>query len=687
MKNYTFQLDKKVLTINTEKYARLANASVFLEFEGTTMLTTVVSSKKPSTLGYFPLQVVFQERLYAAGKIPGGFLKREGRPSDHEILTGRIIDRSLRPLFPKDYNNEIQIVVTVLAYNDKTDLRTLGLFSASLATLISNIPFNGPVSGCSVNGKKDKLSYFVSEDIEEVNDLNMFVAGTEQKINMLEADCKQSNEKFIIKGIAGAHKQIKSLNKFQKSIQKEIGKTKIKFDSPDTKNMYKTISSKYNDEFNKIVNASASSNRSLEIELLINEIVSNKDLDFSPNNSLISGVVNEIYVQKMRDNILYEKKRPDGRSENDLRKLYSEIDILDMVHGSGLFERGETQVLSILTLGSLKEGKMMDSIQTSEDKTFMHHYNFPPFSVGEPGRIGFTSRREVGHGALGEKALKQILPSTEQFPYTVRLVAEVLTSNGSTSQAAICAGTLALMSGGVPIKAPIAGVAMGLVRENKKQILLTDISGLEDHIGDMDFKVSGSRSGVCSIQLDICIDGLDIKTITEALDKAKEARIKMLDVMEKTINKPREELSKTAPKFINFKIKKDKIRVVVGQGGKTINEIIDNCGDVKIDINDNGLVNIYHNDKEMINKASEWIKSLIWEPKMHEVYDAKIMRIEKYGAFAKIGNTKFEGLIHISKISKERVENVESVLKMGQKVKAKVSRIDEKGRIQLSMIL
>lgn len=640
---------------------------------------------------FFPLTVSFEEKLYSVGKIPGGFLRREGRPSEHATLTARLIDRPIRPLFAEGFRNEVQVVNTVLSVDTDCSAEMAALFGASLALCISDIPFDGPVAGCIV-GYIDG-QYVINPSVKDMERslINLTVAGTKDAINMVEAGAKEVSEDIMLDALMFGHEHIKKLCAFEEEVIAKCAKEKMEV------KLYEI-----NPEIKAYVDANAKEDLKTavsikqklerygkidEIELSVAEhfegleYTSEKEKDKAVKQS--QEYCTEIVAEEVRRLISVEKIRPDGRAVNEIRPLNSQVDLLPRVHGSALFTRGETQVLSVTTLGPLGDNQVIDDLTEVEEKRFMHHYNFPPYSVGEVGRMGNPGRREIGHGALGERALSQVLPSVEEFPYAIRTVAEVLESNGSSSQASICAGTMSLMAAGVPIKAPVAGIAMGLITYGDHYTILSDIQGMEDHYGDMDFKVAGTKNGITALQMDIKIKGISKEILKEALAQAHEGRMTIMENMMAAISEPRSDVSKYAPKMDTVTIPVDKIREVIGTGGKMINQIIEECDNVKIDIDDDGKCVIYHMDREAINKAKAMIEGIIKEAKVGEIYDAKVVRLEKFGAFVELFPNQ-DALLHVSKISHERVEKVEDVLKIGDIIKVKVMEIDEKGRVNVS---
>ena len=679
------------LSVELGEIAKQAGGSVLVRYEDTVVLSVATASTQAKDTDFFPLTVTFEEKLYSVGKIPGGFLRREGRPSEHATLTGRLIDRTLRPLFAEGFRNEVQVVNTCLSVDQDKSAEMAAMFGASLAICVSNIPFNGPIAGVTVGKVDGQFIINPTLDQMEQSEINLIVAGTKTAINMVEAGAKEVSEEDMLEAIIFGHEKIKELCEFQEAIAAKQGKEKMEITLYKPANeLVEEIYGLSKQRFVDAVSIKEKLERYGKIDEITDEMVEHfetkeysSDKEKEKTIKQVKEVCHDIVAEEVRRLISVEKIRPDGRGINELRHLNSQVDILPRVHGSALFTRGETQVLSACTLGAMGDNQIIDDLTDIEYKRFMHQYNFPPYSVGETGRMGSPGRREIGHGALGERALAQVLPSEETFPYAIRLVAEVLESNGSSSQASICAGTMALMAAGVPIKAPVAGVAMGLVTYDDYYTVLTDIQGMEDHFGDMDFKVAGTSEGITALQMDIKIAGLTKEILQEALAQAKTARFEIMDNMLATIAEPRIEVSQYAPKIMQMQIDVDKIRDVIGPSGKMINAIIEACDDVKIDIEDDGRVMIYHLNMEAIKKAYGMIENIVKVAKVGEIYEGKVVRIEKFGAFINLfGNT--DGLLHVSKIDYHRVENVEDVLKLGDIVKVKVMEIDEKGRVNVS---
>lgn len=696
MAKQEFHLDfcGRGITVETGEIAKQADGAVIIRYGDTVTLSTACASNQAKEgIDFFPLTVSFEEKLYSVGKIPGGFLRREGRPSEHATLTARMIDRPIRPLFAEGFRNEVQVVNTVLSVDQDASPEMAAMFGASLALCISDIPFNGPIAGVKVGRINGELVANPTVAQMEESDIDLTVAGTAQALNMVEAGAKEVSEEDMLAALMFGHEQIKKLCAFQEEIVAACGKEKreIELYAVD-----ETIDREVRANFETQIRAAVSIKEKLErygkIDDLTDEaaeMIANKEYESEKdqNNAVKQAreICRGIEADEVRRLIIEDKVRPDGRQIDEIRPLNSQVDLLPRVHGSALFTRGETQVLSTTTLGALNDNQIIDDLTVVDSKRFMHHYNFPPYCVGETGRMGNPGRREIGHGALGERALAQVLPSVDEFPYTIRTVADVMESNGSSSQASICAGTMSLMAAGVPIKAPVAGIAMGLIMDDNsgKYTVLTDIQGMEDHFGDMDFKVAGTKNGITALQMDIKVTGITKNIFEEALAQAHKARLEILDNMLACIPSPREQLSPYAPKIAMMNIDPDKIKDVIGPGGKMINEIIAQCDNVKIDIDDDGKVVIYHNDYDTIEKAKQMISDIVRVAKVGDVYAAKVVRLEKFGAFVNLfGNT--DGLLHISKISHHRVDKVEDVLKLGDIIDVKVTEIDNKGRINVS---
>lgn len=676
------------LTIETGQLAKQANGAVLVRYGDTVVLSTATASKEPRDGDFFPLTVNYEEKMYAAGKIPGGFKKREGRPGDEATLTARLIDRPIRPLFPDGYRHDVQIINTVLSADPNCSPEMAAMIGSSMALSVSDIPFQGPIAGVNV-GYVDG-EYVINPNLEqrEKSRLDLEVAGHKDAVNMVEAGASEITEAEMLEAILFGHEEIKRLCAFQEEIIAHLQPEKREF-IPEEKNqtLIDSVTQMTKDEnLNGAIQTFDKQERDANVDAIKERILANFENEEDPENEAllkeVGTIINTLIKDEVRRLIADEKIRPDGRKPDEIRPLSSEVGLLPRAHGSGLFTRGQTQALSVLTLGSISEYQIIDGLGEEEHKRFMHHYNFPNFSVGETGPVRAPGRREIGHGALGERALKYIIPDEKTFPYTVRIVSEVLESNGSSSQASICGSTLALMDAGVPIKAPVAGIAMGLVTREESYTILTDIQGMEDALGDMDFKVAGTTEGITAIQMDIKIDGLTKEVIEEALEQARKGRLAILEHMMQTIDQPRKELSAYAPKVEIMQIKPEKIRDVIGPGGKQINEIIDATG-VKLDIEQDGTVFIGSTEQDMINQARAWIESIVREAEVGQVYDAKVKRIEKFGAFVELFPGK-DALVHISQISNERINKVEDVLNMGDTLKVKVTEIDKQGRVNAS---
>ncbi|WP_178199877.1 polyribonucleotide nucleotidyltransferase [Massilicoli timonensis] len=694
MAKQVFSMDfcGRTLTVETGEIAKQAGGSALVRYNDTVVLSTATASKQAKEgIDFFPLTVTFEEKLYSVGKIPGGFLRREGRPSEHATLSARMIDRPIRPLFADGFRNEVQVVNTVLSVEQDCDPAMTAMLGASLALCLSDIPFNGPIAGVIVGRVDGEYVINPSQEQMERTDIVLHVAGTKYAVNMVEAGAKEVSEEAMLGAILFGHEHIKKLVAFQEEIVAAAGKAKRQielYEIPAALN--EEVRALVQERMVKAVQIHEKLERYDAIDALEAEMVEHyeaKEYESEKSKAqtikFVKEICHDITKEEVRRLITVEKVRPDGRKLDEIRPLDSQVDILPRVHGSALFTRGETQVLSVCTLGPLNDNQIIDDVTEVESKRFMHHYNFPPYSVGETGRMGSPGRREIGHGALGERALSQVIPSVERFPYTIRLVAEVLESNGSSSQASICAGTMALMAAGVPISAPVAGIAMGLVKQGEHYTILSDIQGMEDHLGDMDFKVAGTPKGITALQMDIKIDGLSKEIFEEALAQAKIGRAQILENMLSAISEVRSEVGRYAPKIHQMHIPVDKIPDVIGPKGKMINQIIEACNDVQIDIEDDGKVIIYHMDKEPIEHAAAMIEDVIREAKVGDVFEGEVVRIESFGAFVHLFSST-DGLLHISEISHERVEKVEDALKLGDKVKVKVIKIDNKGRVNVS---
>ncbi len=693
-KKYETQLAGRTLSIETGKIAELANGNVVVRYGETVVMVNVTAAKEPKEgIDFFPLSVDYEEKLYAVGKIPGGFTKREGKPADKAILTSRAIDRPLRPLFPKDFRNDTCVVATVLSVDPDNSPEVCAMIGASAALSISDIPFGGPTAAVAVGYVDDQIVINPTLAQREKSRLTLTVAGTLEKITMIEAGADEIPNDTMLEAIKTAHEEIKKICNFISDIKAEIGKPKFEYKSFATDpEVYNEIVANFKDRMYQDVQATDKTVRDANIEKITEDITAYFVEKYGEESAEekktdIADSVHDLEKACVREMILEEHKRPDGRKIDEIRPLSCEVGVLPRVHGSAIFTRGQTQVMSIVTLGTNSEAQELDGLDEETTKRYMHQYNFPAYSVGEARTSRGPGRREIGHGALAEKALVPVIPSEEEFPYAIRVVSEVLSSNGSTSQASICGSTLALMDAGVPIKKPVAGISTGLVTDKNdpsRYIMLTDIQGIEDFFGDMDFKVGGTKDGITAIQVDIKIDGLTYDIIKEAFERTKVARDYILDnIMLPVISEPRKEVSKYAPKIMMANICKDKIKDVIGPGGKMINKIIDETG-VKIDINDDGKVCVYANDSESGKKAMDMILDIAKIIEVGGIYDGKVTRIMPFGAFVDIGGGN-EGLLHISKISSKRVEKVEDVLSVGDEVTVKVSEIDNQGRINLNM--
>ncbi len=704
-------MDKKIFKMNFRgrelivehgELAKQANGSVLVRYGETVILSTAVVSKECDILSdFFPLTVVYMEKQYAVGKIPGGFIKREGRPTENATLGARMIDRPMRPMFPEDFRNKVDVVNEVLSVDQDNTPEMTALFGSSLATCISEIPFDAPIAGVKVGRVDGKFVINPTSEEIEKSDIDLTVAGSLDAVNMVESGSKEVSEKDMLDAIMFGHDAIKELVEFEQKIINEIGKEKMAYEKLELQNdLIKGVESLCKNAMSEAIRIKDKLERYAAIESLKEEIVKhfedqNHDMEHDELEVLLTKIkliLSNIEKSEFRKLVVDEKIRPDGRKENEIRPLSASIDILPRTHGSALFTRGQTQALSITTLGSLTDNQILDGLGVEDSKRFMLHYNFPQFSVGETGRYGNPGRREIGHGALGERALLQVIPSEEEFPYTIRVVSEILESNGSSSQASICAGCLSLMAAGVPIKAPVAGIAMGLLANGKKYTILTDIQGLEDHLGDMDFKVAGTKNGICAMQMDIKIKGITKEIMKKALDQAKEARMQILDLMGSVIESPRKELSKYAPKIVQMHINPDKIKDIIGKGGEMITKIIQESSNVvsvndinavKVDLEDDGRILIYHKDINVINKTKEMIESIIREVEEGKIYTGKVVKVEAFGCFVELWKG-CEGLVHISQLDNKRVEKTEDIVSVGDEILVKALGYDNKGRLNLS---
>ncbi|GAB2478220.1 polyribonucleotide nucleotidyltransferase [Alkalibacterium psychrotolerans] len=686
---FTTQLGGRTLTAEIGQMAKQANGAALIRYEDTVVLSTAVGSKKPSSMPFFPLMVVYEEKMYSVGKIPGGFIKREGRPSENATLTARLIDRPLRPMFAEGFRNDVQIFNTVMSVDPDNSPEMSAMFGSSLALCISDIPFNGPIAGVNVGRVDGEFIINPTEEQTEQSDIELTVAGTKEAINMVESGADQVSEEDMLEALLFGHEAIKELCAFQEEIVKAVGQEKMEVTLLLPKEELKQeVVSKYNDQMKEAIQTFDKQERAEKTSALKQSIIESYEDEHQDSPDLaevvkdVKSIVDGMEKDEVRRLITEENTRPDGRKVDEIRSLDSEVGLLPRVHGSGLFTRGQTQALTVATLGPLNEHQIIDGLGSEDSKRFIHHYNFPQFSVGETGPVRGPGRREIGHGALGERALSYIIPDEEKFPYTIRLVSEVLESNGSSSQASISAGSLALMDAGVPIKAPVGGIAMGLVMEGDNYTVLTDIQGLEDHLGDMDFKVAGTREGITALQMDIKIEGITKEILEEALVQAKQARLEIIDNLQSALSEPRKELSQYAPKIESIKIKPDQIKVVIGKGGETINSIIDETN-VKIDIDEEGNVSIYGQDAEGIKRAIEIIEELTEEVEVGKIYTGTIKRIEKFGAFVEIIKGT-DGLVHVSELSDKYIKDVAKEFSVGDTLDVKVTEIDDRGRVNLS---
>lgn len=705
MDKKVFELDfyGRKIVVEHGQVAKQADGAVLVRYGDTVVLSTAVVSKSANLLSdFFPLMVLYQEKLYSVGKIPGGFIKREGRPTDAATLAARMIDRPLRPLFPEDFKNEVQIVNTVLSVDQDNSPELTALLGSSLCVSISKIPFNGPVAAVKVGRINGEFIINPTVEQAEESDIDLTVAGTKDAINMVEAGAREASEDDMLEALMFGHEAIKKLIAFEEEIIEEIGLPTMEYEKLEiTSELRSEVDTYVRERLDKALRIKEKLEKYAAIDNLQEEVVEkykNENEDtMKPEelNELLTKVAlifHGIEYELFRNIVVKEKTRADGRAMDEIRPLSTDIDLLPRTHGSALFTRGQTQSLATVTLGALGEHQILDGLGIEDAKRFMLHYNFPPFSVGETGRYGAPGRREIGHGALGERALSYVIPSEEEFPYTIRVVSEILESNGSSSQATICAGTMALMAAGVPIKKPVAGIAMGLITHEDDYTILTDIQGMEDHLGDMDFKVAGTRDGITALQMDIKIDGINREILKEALAQAKKARFEILDVIEKQIAKPREDVSKYAPKTEVFMINPDKIKDVIGRGGEMITKIILECSNVntvndinavKVDLEDDGRVIIYHTDRDIINKTAERIKNIAREVEIGKTYTCKVVNVEDFGIFVELW-PGCEGLIHVSQLDTKRVDKPSDLFKVGDEVIAIATGYDKKGKLNLS---
>ena len=690
------------LVVEHGELAKQASGAVLVRYGDTVVLSTSVVSKNANILSdFFPLMVLYQEKLYSVGKIPGGFIKREARPSEAATLAARMIDRPMRPLFPEGFRNEVQVVNTILSVDQDNLPELTAMFGSSLCTCISKIPFDGPIAGVKVgriNGE-----FIINPTVEQaaLSDIDLTVAGTKEAINMVEAGAKEVSEDDMLEALMFGHEAIKELVAFQEDIIKEIGVEKMEYETLEISDELKEeVTNMVSDKINNALRIKDKLEKYAELERVKEECVAYyeekyNDLDKDELTVLTTKVrlvMESIEYDLFRKIVVNEHTRADGRAMDEIRPLSTDIDLLPRTHGSALFTRGQTQSLSVTTLGALGEHQILDGLGIEDEKRFMLHYNFPQFSVGETGRYGAPGRREIGHGALGERALLQVIPSEEEFPYTIRVVSEILESNGSSSQASICAGCMSLMAAGVPIKAPVAGIAMGLITNGDDYTILTDIQGMEDHLGDMDFKVAGTKDGICALQMDIKIKGITREIFKEALAQAKKARLEILEVIKAQIPEPRKEVSKYAPKTVTFTIDPNRIKEVIGKGGETITKIIlessnvktvNDINAVKVDLEDDGRVIIYHTDSEIIEKCANMIKDIVKEVEEGVVYDVKVVKVEDFGCFVQLW-PGCEGLVHVSQLDTKRVEKPSDLVKVGDIIQVKSMGYDKRGRLNLS---
>ena len=705
MDKKVFELDfyGRKIVVEHGQVAKQADGAVLVRYGDTVVLSTAVVSKSANLLSdFFPLMVLYQEKLYSVGKIPGGFIKREGRPTDAATLAARMIDRPLRPLFPEDFKNEVQIVNTVLSVDQDNSPELTALLGSSLCVSISKIPFNGPVAAVKVGRINGEFIINPTVEQAEESDIDLTVAGTRDAINMVEAGAREASEDDMLEALMFGHEAIKKLIAFEEEVIKEIGVPTMEYEKLEiTSELRSEVDTYVRERLDKALRIKDKLEKYAAIDSLQEEVVEkykNENEDTMKPEELkelltkVALIFHGIEYELFRNIVVKEKTRADGRAMDEIRPLSTDIDLLPRTHGSALFTRGQTQSLATVTLGALGEHQILDGLGIEDAKRFMLHYNFPPFSVGETGRYGAPGRREIGHGALGERALSYVIPSEEEFPYTIRVVSEILESNGSSSQATICAGTMALMAAGVPIKKPVAGIAMGLITHEDDYTILTDIQGMEDHLGDMDFKVAGTRDGITALQMDIKIDGINREILKEALAQAKKARFEILDVIEKQIAKPREDVSKYAPKTEVFMINPDKIKDVIGRGGEMITKIILECSNVntvndinavKVDLEDDGRVIIYHTDRDIINKTAERIKNIAREVEIGKPYTCKVVNVEDFGIFVELW-PGCEGLIHVSQLDTKRVDKPSDLFKVGDEVIAIATGYDKKGKLNLS---
>ncbi|HHW68993.1 MAG TPA: polyribonucleotide nucleotidyltransferase [Tenericutes bacterium] len=702
MQTFELEFRGRKIIVENGRFAKQAHGSVLVRYGDTVVLTTSVVSENANLLSsFFPLTVLYQEKLYSVGKIPGGFIKREGRPSENATLAARMIDRPLRPLFDEKFRNEVQVVNTILSVDQDNSPEIAALFASSLATCISKIPFNGPVAGVKVGRVNGEFIINPTLEQSQNSDIDLTVAGTKDAINMVESSAKEVSEEIMLEALMFGHEAIKELIEFQEQIISEIGVPKMEYEvleiDDELKQEVEKLAKERLDAALRIKDKQEkyTTINHIKEEIIEKYKIENENLKDEKLKELLTKIkliLEEVEYTIFRQIVVKEHTRTDGRAMNEIRPLSTDIDLLPRTHGSALFTRGQTQALSIVTLGALGEHQILDGLGIEDEKRFMLHYNFPSFSVGETGRYGAPGRREIGHGALGEKALLQVIPSEEEFPYTIRVVSEILESNGSSSQASICAGCMALMAAGVPIKAPVAGIAMGLITDGDDYTILTDIQGLEDHLGDMDFKVAGTKDGICALQMDIKIKGITKQILKEALEQAKIARMQILDVITSQISEPRKEVSEYAPKTMTFMINPNRIKEVIGKGGEMITKIILEASNVKsvtdvnavkVDLEDDGRVIIYHSNKKIIETTAEMIKSVVREVEDGKIYTGKVVKVEDFGCFVELW-PGCEGLVHVSHLAEERIEKPSDMVKVGDEIIVKSLGYDKKGRLNLS---
>ena len=681
---FEMQLGGRTLTVETGKLAQMANGACTLRYGDTVVLVTATNSAKPKEgIDFFPLSVDFEEKLYSAGKIPGSFIRREGKPSEKAILTSRLIDRPIRPLFPKGYRNDVQVVATVLSVDIDHNPDTIAMIGSSIALSISSIPFNGPTGSVSVGLVDGQFLINPTFEQREKSDMYLVVSGTKDAIMMVEAGSNEVSEEVMLNAILFAHEEIKKICDFVQGIANEIGKEKDEyFVFKPLEEVEVAVTEFASQKMKDAIKTVDKQERQENMEKVKDETMEYFEEIYPDNMKDVDEVIYSITKKEVRNMIVKDKVRPDNRAQEEIRPIWCEAGVLPRTHGSAIFTRGQTQVLSVATLAGLSEAQTIDGLDEEEERRYMHHYNFPAYSVGEARASRGPGRREIGHGALAQRAIEPLLPSEEEFPYTIRVVSEVMSSNGSTSQASVCGSTLCLLDAGVPMKDMVAGIAMGLIKDEEDVVILSDIQGMEDFLGDMDFKVAGTEKGITAIQMDIKISGIDEDILKRALAQARDGRLHILGEMKKVIDKPRETLSPYAPMIINMMINPDKIREVIGSGGKVINKIIDETG-VKIDIDNDGKVSILSNDQEMCMKAKAIIEGIVAEPEIGKIYSGKITKIMQFGAFVEILPGK-EGLLHISQMDKQRVAKVEDLFKEGDSVEVKLTEIDSQGRLNLS---